>query len=236
MNPDLQISFISDDIEMLAKGCPLQYVLEKTTFFDLPLIINSSVFIPRPETEELVATICNDAANHENVKCMEIGTGSGAIAIALAKNLINAHVWATDISVNALDIAKKNAKNSNVNIVFLKHDILKDSIDYLPENFDIIVSNPPYIPQSEKENLHKNIVDYEPHNALFVPDEEPLIFYEAIANIAKIILRSGGLLYFEIHEKFHLDLFATLSNYHFKEIEFWNDINGKPRFIRCKKL
>jgi release factor glutamine methyltransferase len=176
-------------------------------------------------------------SNKKNiVKILDLCTGSGAIAIALAKNIENAEVWATDISEKALETAKKNAIANKVKINFLHHDILKDDPTLFPENLDIIVSNPPYIPQKEREGLHKNIVNYEPEKALFVPDENPLIFYNTIANIAKKLLRKGGVLYFETHEKFHSELFAMLTEKNFKEIELWNDINGNPRFIKGKKL
>jgi len=169
-------------------------------------------------------------------KILDIGTGSGAIAIALAKKIENAEVWATDISKEALETAKKNAETQNVKIKFLHHDILHDDVSFLPENVDIIVSNPPYIPLNERNGLHKNVVGFEPGSALFVPDENPLIFYEAIAKTAKKILRVGGVLYFETHEKFHSELSAMLGKLDFKEITLWNDINGKPRFASCKKL
>jgi release factor glutamine methyltransferase len=190
-------------------------------------------------------------------RILDLCTGCGAIAIALAKNIENAEVWATDISEEALEIAKKNAEQNHVNITFLQHDILdkdvsinvfnhkghdvhtkghKDNLLLNKTLLDIIVANPPYIPESERNQLHKNVVNYEPHNALFVPDENPLIFYEAIADTAKKILREGGVLYFETHEKFHLELSAMLAEKGFKEIELWNDMNGKPRFASGKKL
>ena len=158
------------------------------------------------------------------------------MAIALAKNIKNATVYATDVSEKALITAQKNADENNVQITFFHHNILKDDLALLPDNVDIIVSNPPYIPQSEIKYLHKNVVDYEPKTALFVPDENPLIFYDAIAQVAKKILREGGSLYLETYERFHAELSAMLAERDFKEIELWNDINGKPRFVSCKKL
>ncbi|MCL2290344.1 MAG: peptide chain release factor N(5)-glutamine methyltransferase [Bacteroidetes bacterium] len=262
LDPELRLSdercAISGDLEALANGAPIQYVIGKAIFYNLQLNVNSSVLIPRPETEELIAVILKgerrrekeegreSPANFEEVpgkagrgnlyKILDLATGSGAIAIALAKNLKNVAIWATDISKDALETAKKNAVHHNVKITFLHHNILEDNIVLLPNNLDVIVSNPPYIPQSERSNLHKNVTDYEPDMALFVPDENPLIFYEKIAYIAKKLLREGGVLYFETHEKFHSELSAMLARTGFKEIEPWNDINDKPRFISCKKL
>jgi release factor glutamine methyltransferase len=153
----------------------------------------------------------------------------------LAKNIENTEVWATDISEKALKNAKKNAVRNNVKIFFLHHDILQCT-NSLPDNFELIVSNPPYIPLSERIHLPKNVVNYEPENALFVPDENPLIFYVAIAEMAKKILRKGGELYFETHENFAFDVCEMLSQKEFKEIEVWNDMNGKSRFVNAKKL
>jgi len=249
------------DLEELSKGCPIQYMVGKTFFYGLELNVNPTVLIPRPETEEFVEMILKNeekrrqgagqflllseekvsdggkpSSDGRGETILDLATGTGAIAIALAKNIKNATVWATDISKKALEIAKQNALHNNVKITFLHHNILKDATSFLPNHVDIIVSNPPYIPQSERTNLHKNVVDYEPGTALFVPDNNPLIFYNAIAHIAKKILRKGGSLYFETHEKFHSELSAMLTKTGFKEIELWNDMNGKPRFISCKKL
>ena len=232
---------VRNDIEALAKGSPIQYVTGKTTFCELKLAVNSSVLIPRPETEELVTLILKNSygltvLRSYGLKILDIGTGSGAIATALAKKIENAEVWATDISEDALKIAKENAETHDVKITFLHHDILNDGISVLPDNLDIIVSNPPYIPLHEQSGLHKNVVNYEPNTALFVPDENPLLFYNVIAETAKKILRRGGVLYFETHEKFHSELSAMLIEFDFKEITLWNDLNGKPRFSSCKKL
>ena len=236
LNLEHEVAFEHADMEALSKGMPVQYVTGKAAFCGLELNVNPSVLIPRPETEELVAMIIEKEKRRKVEKLLDLATGTGAIAIALAKNIKNATVWATDISEKVLETAQKNAISNHVEITFLLHDILKDDITFLPDNLDIIVSNPPYIPQSERVNLHKNVTDYEPNIALFVPDENPLIFYEAITQIAKKILREGGFLYFETHEKFHAELSAMLAKMDFKEVELWNDLNGKPRFVSCKKL
>ena len=221
----------------LRKNRPIQYVIGKTSFFGMNFMVNEKVFIPRPETEELVDIIIDDhKTNRDNFyKILDIGTGSGAIAIALAKNMKKISIYATDISEEALHTAKINAARNNVKISFLHHDILKDDHNMLPAEIDIIVSNPPYIPLGERKYLHENI-GFEPDKALFVPDEDPLIFYHAIAEVAKKKLRNGGVLYFETHEKFHCNLSAILNEKGFKEIELLNDLNQKPRFVKGKKL
>ena len=252
LDQDFEIEFEKDDINLrskksevgsdlaaLAKGCPTQYITGKTTFYNVELEVNPDVLIPRPETEELVELIKVQSSKFKvqgYYTILDLCTGSGAIAIALAKNIENAEVWATDNSKNALKTAKKNADINQVKINFLLHDILKDNISIFPDNVDIIVSNPPYIPMSEREYLHKNVVNYEPLSALFVPNENPLVFYHAIAHIAKKNLRYGGSLYFETHENYHAELSAMLFENNFQEIELWKDLNGKPRFISCKKL
>jgi release factor glutamine methyltransferase len=234
LDPTFRIKFQQTDFKLLANGCPIQYITQKVNFYNLKFNVNQSVLIPRPETEELVTMILNRELTVS--KILDIGTGSGVIAVALAKHFTRAEVWASDISENALETAQKNALLNNVKVSFLHHDILKDNIMYIPDNIDIIVSNPPYIPYSEKVNLHKNVTDFEPSMALFIPDKKPLLFYDVISDVAQKKLRKGGKLYFETYEKFHLELSVMLTGKGFKEIEFRNDINGKPRFVSCKKL
>ena len=248
LNPDYEIAFEYADMKALVECTPIQYIIGKTTFCNLLLYINPAVLIPRPETEELVGMIVNEsrrqkaesrkqkAESRKETRILDIGTGSGAIAIALAKKIKNATIWATDISKKALEVAKKNATNHNAEITFLYHNILKDGSKFLPAHLDIIVSNPPYIPLNERNNLHKNVTDHEPSVALFVPNKNPLVFYNAIICIAKKNLRKGGTLYFETHEKFHSELEEIFAKAGFNEIEFCSDMNNKPRFAKCKKL
>ena len=248
-----QIGIDVTEINALIKGTPIQYITGKANFCNLEINVNPSVLIPRQETEELVEKIikiqnskpnvqdfCSHLASScRSVRILDLCTGSGVIAITLAKNIKNAEVWATDISEDALKTARENAIQHNVAITFFQHDILNVTTrhaPYLPNNLDIIVANPPYIPYSERSGLHKNVINFEPDIALFVPDKNPLIFYEAIANTAKKILRKGGVLYFETHEKFHSELSTMLGEKDFKEIELLNDINEKPRFASGKKL
>ncbi len=219
------------DIEKLSQGVPIQHVTGVGHFYGMELKVSADVLIPRPETEELVERIIAEWRAPKEVRILDIGTGSGAIAIALAKNLPNATVSAIDISNVALEIARKNAESQQVEVHFSKINIL--AINRLQEEYDVIVSNPPYIPQSERSLMHTNVVDYEPEIALFVPDERPLIFYEKIAEIAEKSLRRGGALYFETHEKFHDELTTELKRRGFTRVECWNDFFARPRFAKA---
>ena len=228
------IEEIKSDLVRLKKGEPVQYVVGKSSFYGLSLLVNPSVLIPRPETEELVHLIISENRNKENITVLDIGTGSGAIAIALAKNLKCAKVSAVDISEEILQIASQNACVNDVSIHFFTFDILHGSVEKLGEKFDIIVSNPPYIPEKEKSVLQKNVVNFEPHQALFVPDDDPLVFYKKILEAGKIILSSGGKIYFETYENFHNEIedFARKTGY--SSIRKLKDINGKSRMISCE--
>jgi release factor glutamine methyltransferase len=232
--PDDLTILIENDIERLAKGEPLQYICGKTLFYGLKLDVNSSVLIPRPETEELTDLIIKENKN-KNITILDIGTGSGAIAISLAKHLSEARVSAIDISPEALSTAKANALKNAVFVDFKVFDIMNGMVDSSSGNFDIIVSNPPYIPESEKKHIHPNVVEYEPEIALFVPDSNPLVFYKEIAMFSKNHLKKGGIIYLETHEKFHNELEILFSESNFINIRKLTDINGKPRILVCRK-
>lgn len=219
------------DIEKLSNGTPLQHVTGIGHFYGMELKVSPDVLIPRPETEELVERILADCRDKEGVRILDIGTGSGAIAIALAKNLPGAKVSALDISEKALSVAKENAERQQVRIDFLQYNILK--INQLKNKYDIIVSNPPYIPESAKRNLHTNVVDHEPGIALFVPDDRPLIFYEKIAQLAVKSLNANGALYFETYEDFHKELESELRRQGYTKVDCWSDWFGRPRFVRA---
>ena len=223
-------------LEQLRKGKPVQYITGETEFYGLSFQVDESVLIPRPETEELVDLIIKEARNTVKapLHILDIGTGSGCIAICLKKNLPDSRVAAMDISGDALRIANKNAINNAVDIDFIKDDILEALTT--GSVYDIIVSNPPYITQREKETMHTNVLAYEPHVALFVTDERPLIFYEAIANFAKHSLKSGGFLFFEINENYGKETRDMLMSKQFVDIALINDMQGKNRIIRCRKL
>lgn len=219
-------------VERLQKNEPIQYVLGKTEFYGLDFKVNSNVLIPRPETEELVEWILLET-KQVNPHLLDIGTGSGCIAIALAKHLHYGTVDAWDISEKALEVARDNANNNNVSVKFSNVNVLEPvNID---KHFDIIVSNPPYITFSEKKELEENVLDFEPHEALFVPDEESLIFYNKIADIAVKILNDKGYLYFEINQAKGFDIIELLKSKGFSNIELRKDISGNSRMIRGMK-
>jgi len=215
----------------LKKGIPIQYVLGTTHFYGLVLKVTSDVLIPRQETEELVDWIIKDNKG-ASLKILDACTGSGCIALALKKHLPEVTITAIDISEKALDIAKNNAKDLNLDVVFKKADALNLLQELKGECFDILVSNPPYISASEKDSVQKNVFLYEPHMALFVPDEKPLLFYEAIAAYAKKL--KPVTLYFEINEDRGGDLRELLNTMGFKDINIKTDLNGKDRMLRCR--
>lgn len=243
-------------VEQLKQEIPIQYILGETNFYSLDFEVNDNVLIPRPETEELVDWIIESQklaiesqkseVKGKNWKAIDIGTGSGCIAISLAKNLQNFQVFAIDISENAIDIAEKNAKKNNVSIHFTKTDILKcNDLDELrtsyrsfgiesPTKFDIIVSNPPYVRNLEKAEIKKNVLDNEPHLALFVDDNDALIFYKKIAELAQTNLSKKGKLYFEINQYLGKETVDLLSKMNFNNIELRKDIYGNDRMIRCE--
>ena len=244
INPaDLYISFdkqLSNKIEceinsallQLKEQRPLQYIIGKTEFYGLPFLINENVLIPRPETEELVQWIIKDNEKKDSIiPILDIGTGSGAIAVALAKKIKKTEVYALDISVNALQLAKKNAQINNVSIQFINEDILAEN-RILPSKFACIVSNPPYVRNSEKAQMQANVLDYEPHVALFVEDTNPLIFYEAIAKVAEKYLLPDGAIYVEINEALPDETEMLFRQFGFKTM-VRTDINEKPRMLKA---
>lgn len=226
---------IDDIINRLNNYEPLQYILGSTEFYDLKINVQPGVLIPRPETEELVDYIIKRNADKNGLRVLDIGTGSGCIALSLKKNLKKSSVCAYDVSKAALEIAKKNAGDNNLEINFLYFDILNYEESAESIIFDIIVSNPPYVRESEKEFMLKNVLDFEPETALFVEDENPLIFYSAIAKYASIHLQTGGELYFEINEHFGQETKNLLESLNFKETMIIKDLFGKDRIIRALK-
>ncbi|MEC4050685.1 peptide chain release factor N(5)-glutamine methyltransferase [Flavobacterium sp. SUN046] len=210
---------------------PIQYLLGETEFYGLPFEVNSSTLIPRPETEELVKLIIDQYQyNTKPIRILDIGTGSGCIAISLAKNLPNAKVTALDVSAEALAVAKRNAKKNKVEITFLQQDIL------LAESlgaYDCIVSNPPYVRELEKVEIKPNVLDYEPHLALFVSDDDPLLFYKKIGALAKRSLCPKGWLFLEINQYLGTETGGVLLKSGFKYLELYTDIYGNQRMIRC---
>jgi len=223
-------SIVSD----LKKHKPIQYILGETEFYGLPFLVNATVLIPRPETEELVAMIIADnltIQKSNNLKILDIGTGSGCIPISLKKNLPHAAVFAIDVSEGALATAKKNAELNNVAVTFLWQNIL--TTEDLEQQFDIIVSNPPYVRNLEKAEINSNVLDYEPHLALFVEDDDALLFYRKIAQLAKKNLNPNGRLYFEINQYLGKETVALLQKLGFKNVTLHQDIYGNDRMINC---
>jgi len=223
---------ITEIVNRLIQFEPIQYILGKTEFYGLPLNVNAAVLIPRPETEELVDWIINNKPPLSPI-ILDIGTGSGCIPIALSKKLPEASVDGWDISNEALKVARENAELNKAKVNFSYADVLNQSYPVQPQKYDIIVSNPPYVTVSEQLSMLKNVIDYEPHIALFVPDTDPLIFYRAIADIAINQLKQGGKLYFEINEQFGNETSDLLSLKGFKNIILRKDINGKERMLKA---
>ncbi|WP_271856329.1 peptide chain release factor N(5)-glutamine methyltransferase [Patiriisocius marinus] len=222
----------SEILKRLKEQEPIQYIIGETEFFGLPFKVTKDTLIPRPETEELVELVITEfRESTTSLKLLDIGTGSGCIAISLAKNLSNAIVSAIDISEEALKIAKENAQLNNVSVEFIKSDILQTS--RLEESYDIIVSNPPYVRDLEKKLMQPNVLDFEPEGALFVRDDNPLIFYRSIAILAKNSLKPNGLLVFEINEYLALEMTQMLTDLGFTFILTKKDIFGKDRIIQC---
>lgn len=220
-------------LAQLKEHKPIQYILGETEFFGLPFYVNENTLIPRSETEELVDWILTSnnptIQQSNNLKILDIGTGSGCIAISLAKNLPNAKVYAIDVSEKALVTAQKNAERNSVNVTFLHRNILE--VDDLEAEFDIIVSNPPYVRNLEKAEINKNVLEYEPHLALFVDDEDALIFYRKITELATKNLSDKGQLYFEINQYLGAGMISLLQKYKFQNIELRQDIYGNDRMI-----
>ncbi|MDR0830600.1 MAG: peptide chain release factor N(5)-glutamine methyltransferase [Prevotellaceae bacterium] len=221
---------IESAVERLKLNEPIQYVLGQTEFYGLPFITDNRALIPRPETEELVDLIlCNCGLDEKPVEILDIGTGSGCIAVTLAQKLKNAQVSAFDISLDALNLAHENAELNNVFVKFYHQNILK--ITDFEQKFDVIVSNPPYVTEEEKEFIKPNVLDFEPHIALFVSNSEPLIFYDYISKFAKNHLKPNGKLYFEINQNFGKNIVKLLKINGFKNVELKKDISGKDRFV-----
>ena len=240
LDPDYTISTVEEQhlvtvLKSLKEQKPIQHILGETEFFGLPFRVSAHTLIPRPETEELVSWIITSHSETQYVtplKILDIGTGTGCIPIALAKNLDSIEIEAMDVSRAALQVARENAKRNDVSVEFIHRDILEDSTDLARPKYDIIVSNPPYVRQMEKKDMKPNVLDNEPHLALFVDDSEPLLFYEAICRFALGQLRDGGTLYFEINEHFGKEMIALLKQFGFRDIELRIDIFGKDRMIK----
>ncbi len=232
--PEPLSPFIKSEVEKILQRLlryePIQYITGEARFHGLELHVTPDVLIPRPETAELVDIIADDAQERTDLKVLDIATGSGCIAIALARTLRFPQVTALDISPAAIKIAEENARNLKTDIRFICADIFGWNT---PDQFDIIVSNPPYIDESEKATMEKNVLDYEPHTALFVPDDDPLRFYKRITTLADSLLTKGGRLYFEINPRHAAELSRLLTSKGFLDVEILKDSFGKDRFLRA---
>ncbi len=233
---ELEIQTWNAILTQLKLEIPIQYILGTTSFYGFTFEVNENVLIPRPETEELVEWIIKDclSRNDLKIKVLDIGTGSGCIAISIAKNLDTAQVYALDVSEKALATAQKNAVLNKVNITFLQNNILE--ITDLDQQFDVIVSNPPYVRNLEKVEIKKNVLDNEPHLALFVTDDDALVFYRKIAQLAHKNLSKKGKLFFEINQYLAKETVELLENLGFDNIKLKKDIYGNDRMICCELI
>ncbi len=234
-NPELPVTSaqagrIIEICQELKTGKPVQYILGETIFYNCLIRVNNATLIPRPETEELVDIVIRENINYHG-KIIDIGTGSGCIAIALAANLPGTQVTGIDISDEVIRIAKENAQLNNVAVSFVKGDVFSFNYDII-DKAGIIVSNPPYVRNSEKDLMGKNVLDFEPHLALFVTDYNPLVFYQAILEVAENVLAPGGKLYFEINEALGDQMIRLLESFRYSEIQIVADINAKERIIK----
>jgi release factor glutamine methyltransferase len=238
LHKDMQLSRTEKEhirriVQRLGKSEPVQYVFGETEFYGLAFEVNPSVLIPRPETEELVGHILR-ACTAPGLHVLDIGTGSGCIAVALARHLREAEVTAVDISEAALATAQRNARRNGVAIRFEKADILTITESPLP-SFDLIASNPPYVTESEKAAMERNVLDYEPHQALFVPGRDPLLFYRRIAAFGMEKLAEDGALFLEINAAYGSMTVDMLREKGFRQVELLRDMSGKNRFIKAMR-
>jgi release factor glutamine methyltransferase len=239
LNPDYRLTEsemlkVHFAVKQLKKHRPIQYILGHAHFFGLDFIVNEMVLIPRPETEGLVQWIIDDCGQTiTDLKILDIGTGSGCIAIALKKNLPSVRVLAIDVSGEALNVAKQNAAANMVEVHFKQQDIFDSEVIGDGNSFNVIVSNPPYVRESEKKEMSENVLGFEPANALFVDDSDPLIFYRQIALIARNSLLSGGKLFLEINQYLGSETMELLKEFGFVDMELRQDLNGNNRMVKA---
>ena len=228
-NKELEIKDIDTIIAQLREWRPVQYIIGVASFDDMDLEVGEGVLIPRPETEELVEWIASEA--RQNAMIVDVCTGSGCIAIALRRRLSGSRVWGIDISKEALNIARHNAQKFAPSVEFMEGDALGDFSQFVDGKVDVVVSNPPYIPISHRELMRPNVTEHEPSIALFVDDNDPLLFYRSIARRARTMLRMGGKLYFEIYENFADEMRVMLSTEGYSNIVVREDFRGKQRMV-----
>lgn len=231
---ELQKTYFLDTLQRLEKEEPIQYVRGKADFYGYEFTVSPSVLIPRQETELLVDTIIKE--NKEpNLHIVDLGTGSGCIAICLTKLIANSNVFAVDISLDAIEIAKQNALKMNTPVEFIQSDMCNETLYKNVPNCNIIVSNPPYICTKEQVEMRQNVLNFEPHLALFVPNSDPLLFYKAIAKIGLQKLQKNGKIYCEINEAYGNETLELFKNYGYANCKIIKDLNEKNRFVFCEK-
>ena len=237
MEPNLRLDEwqyhqLDEAVKCVLHGEPVQYVTGVARFGDLLIKVSPTVLIPRPETEELVQKICAALPKGKPMRIWDIGTGSGCIAIALAKHFENAEVIGFDVSETALQIAKENAESNGATVTFVQNDVLNPTSEFFRQPVDLVVSNPPYVCDSERAAMERNVLDWEPENALFVPDDDPLLFYRQILHLAKKQLSPDGQVWFEINERMGEDMVGVCQETGFTEAEILTDFADKPRFLK----
>jgi release factor glutamine methyltransferase len=238
LNPNFEITVEEEQywdsvLSQLKMQKPIQYILGETSFYGLTFLVNEHTLIPRPETEELVQWILETYPTNSQISLLDIGTGTGCIPITLKKKLPKATVFALDVSEKALEVATKNASMNQVDVTFLQNDILATTT--LEQQFDVIVSNPPYVRELEKKEINTNVLKFEPHLALFVADNDALLFYRKIAQLAQEYLQPNGQLFFEINQYLGTEMIALVASYGFTEIELRQDVYGNDRMLRAVK-
>ena len=238
MDPNLRIDELQhyqleQAVKRLLAGEPVQYVTGMARFGDLLIKVSQSVLIPRPETEEMVQKICTSMPKEKPLRIWDIGTGSGCIAIALAKYFENAEVVAFDVSEDALKIAKRNAESNDAKVIFVQDDIMNPTSVFFAQPVDLVVSNPPYVCDSERAAMEANVLDWEPETALFVPDDDPLLFYRQILALSKNQLNPNGQIWFEINERMGEEMLSLCREMGFPKTEILEDFAGKPRVCRA---
>ena len=232
-NKELEINDIDRIIAELREWRPVQYIIGTASFDDMELAVSEGVLIPRPETEELVEWVASEAPH--GAKIVDVCTGSGCIAIALSRRVKQSRVWGIDISKEALSIARRNAEKYAPTIELVEGDALVDFSQLIDEEVDVVVSNPPYIPNSDREFMRRNVTEHEPSIALFVEDDDPLLFYRSIARTALRMLRLGGKLYFEIYENYATEMVDMLTNEGFVNVVVREDFRAKQRMVCAEK-
>lgn len=232
-NEELQFPDLDSVINDIRAWRPVQYIIGTAEFAGMDFEVSDAVLIPRPETEELVDWVASEVSDSASI--LDVGTGSGCIAIALSRAVNGSSVWALDISAEALAVARRNGAKYAPDVRFVEGDALSDFSALFAEKFDVVVSNPPYIPDSDSRLMRRNVTDYEPYTALFVPDNDPLLFYRSIARTALKMLKAEGKLYFEIYESLADEMQRMLHDEGYEEIVVREDFRGKPRMI-CAKL